>query len=95
MLKKGSIHFIFKNNKLPEFAEASLNLSIIGFIFFAIYVVVDAFVYSKFYKTIDQKGKRINPLILILTLPLYPLKYLVLRNKIVADFYQSCVQNIK
>ena len=89
------LHFIFKNNKLPEFAEASLNLSIIGFIFFAIYVVVDAFVYSKFYKTIDQKGKRINPLILILTLPLYPLKYLVLRNKIVADFYQSCVQNIK
>jgi len=89
------LHFIFKNNKLPEFAEASLNLSIIGFIFFAIYVVVDAFVYSKFYKTIDQKGKRINPIILILTLPLYPLKYLVLRNKIVADFYQSCVQNIK
>lgn len=89
------LHFIFNNNKLPEFAEASLNLSIIGFIFFAIYVVVDAFVYSKFYKTIDQKGKRINPIILILTLPLYPLKYLVLRNKIVADFYQSCVQNIK
>lgn len=89
------LHFIFKNNKLPEFAESSLSLSIIGFIFFAIYVVVDAFVYSKFYKTIDQEGKRINPIILILTLPLYPLKYLVLRNKIVADFYQSCVQNIK
>jgi lipopolysaccharide export system permease protein len=89
------LHFIFKNNKLPEFAESSLSLSIIGFIFFAIYVVVDAVVYSKFYKTIDQKGKRINPIILILTLPLYPLKYLVLRNKIVADFYQSCVQNIK
>ena len=89
------LHFIFKNNKLPEFAESSLSLSIIGFIFFAIYVVVDAFVYSKFYKTIDQEGKRINPIILILTLPLYPLKYLVLRNKIVADFYQSCIQNIK
>ena len=89
------LHFIFKNNKLPEFAESSLSLSIIGFIFFAIYVIVDAFVYSKFYKTIDQEGKRINPIILILTLPLYPLKYLVLRNKIVADFYQSCVQSIK
>jgi len=89
------LHFIFKNNKLPEFAESYLSLSIIGFIFFAIYVIVDAFVYSKFYKTIDQEGKRINPIILILTLPLYPLKYLVLRNKIVADFYQSCVQNIK
>lgn len=88
-------HFVLKNNKFPEMAESALSLSIIAFIFFAIYVVVDAFVYSKFYKTIDQKGKRINPLILILTLPLYPLKYLMLRDKISQDFYLSCLQNIK
>ena len=89
------LHFIFKNNKLPELAESSLSLCIIAFIFFAIYVTVDAFVYSKFYKTIDQKNKRINPLILILTLPLYPLKYIILRNRISQDFYLSCLQNIK
>lgn len=89
------LHFICKNNKLPEIAEASLSLSIIAFVFFAIYVVVDAYVYSKFYKTIDEKGKRINPIVLILSLPLYPLKYLILRNKIDNDFYQSCIQNIK
>lgn len=89
------LHFICKNNKLPEIAEPALSLSIIGFIFFAIYVVVDAYVYSKFYKTIGQKGKRINPLILVFSLPLYPLKYIILRNKIAHDFYQSCIQNIK
>jgi lipopolysaccharide export system permease protein len=89
------LHFICKNNKLPEIAEASLSLSIIAFVFFTIYVVVDAYVYSKFYKTIDEKGKRINPIVLILSLPLYPLKYLILRNKIDNDFYQSCIQNIK
>jgi len=90
-----ALHFVFKNNKLPEIAEASLSLSIIAFVFFIIYVIVDAFIYSKFYKTIEQTGKRINPIILIITLPLYPLKYVFLRNKIGQDFYQSCFQNIK
>ena len=89
------LHFVFKNNKLPDLAESALSLSIIAFIFFAIYVVVDAFVYSKFYKTIDLKEKQINPLILVLTLPLYPLKYIILRNRITQDFYLSCLQNIK
>lgn len=89
------LHFVFKNNKLPEIAEASLSLSIVAFVFFIIYVIVDAVVYSKFYKTIGEEKKRVNPLILIFTLPIYPLKYIILRNKIVQDFYQSCLQNIK
>ncbi|WP_110476139.1 LptF/LptG family permease [Winogradskyella epiphytica] len=89
------LHFVFKNNKLPDFADSSLTLSIIAFVFFVIYVIIDAFKYSKFYKTINQKGKRINPIILILSLPVYPLKYLILRNKITQDFYLSCLQNIK
>ncbi|WP_179019759.1 LptF/LptG family permease [Winogradskyella forsetii] len=89
------LHLIFKNNKLPEIAESALSLSIIAFIFFVIYVIVDVFKYSKFYKIIDLKGKQNNPLILILTLPLYPLKYIILRNKISQDFYLSCLQNIK
>jgi lipopolysaccharide export system permease protein len=89
------LHFIFKNNKLPEIADAVIQLSIVAFVFFVIYAIVDAVVYSKFYKTIGQENKRINPLILIVTLPLYPLKYIILRNKIGQDFYQSCLQNIK
>ncbi|WP_299116302.1 LptF/LptG family permease [uncultured Winogradskyella sp.] len=89
------LHFVFKNNKLPEIAEASLSLSIIALVFFIIYIIVDAIVYSKFYKTIELKNKATNPLILILTLPFYPLKFIVLRNKIGQDFYQSCLQNIK
>ncbi|MFC0604191.1 LptF/LptG family permease [Winogradskyella pulchriflava] len=89
------LHFVFKNNKLPEVADASLSLSIIAFVFFIIYLVVDAIVYSKFYKTINQKNKALNPLVLILTLPFYPIKYMILRTKIGQDFYQSCLQNIK
>ncbi|SDH34091.1 lipopolysaccharide export system permease protein [Winogradskyella thalassocola] len=89
------LHFVFKNNKLPELAESGLSLSIIAFIFFVIYVIVNAFVYSKFYKTINQERKRINPLLLALTLPIYPLKYIIVRSRISQDFYLSCLQNIK
>ncbi|MBF8150860.1 LptF/LptG family permease [Winogradskyella sp. F6397] len=89
------LHFVFNNNKLPELAESSLTLSIIAFVFFVIYVIVNAFVYLKFYKTINQERKRINPLLLALTLPIYPLKYVIVRSKISQDFYLSCLQNIK
>ncbi|WP_179349379.1 LptF/LptG family permease [Winogradskyella pacifica] len=89
------LHFVFNNNKLPELTESALTLSIIAFIFFAIYVIVNALVYSKFYKIINQEGKRINPLIVALTLPIYPLKYIIVRSRISQDFYLSCLQNIK
>ncbi|WP_179334650.1 LptF/LptG family permease [Winogradskyella costae] len=89
------LHFIFKNNKLTELAESAITLSIIAFVFFVIYVIVGIIVYSKFYTTINQEGKRINPLILALTLPLYPLNYIIVRSRISQDFYLSCLQNIK
>lgn len=88
-------HFIFINNKLPELAEVSLYLSLIAYLFFAIYVIVDAYVYTKFYKAIDLDKKRLNPLVLLLSLPVYPFKYIVLRNHVSQDFYYSCLQNIK
>ncbi|MEN8886364.1 MAG: LptF/LptG family permease, partial [Winogradskyella sp.] len=90
-----ALYFVLKNNKLEQIADTLLSLSAVAFIFFAIYIVVDAVVYSKFYKSINQKGKRINPLILIITLPLYPFKYIILRNKMAQDFYQTCLENIK
>ena len=89
------LHFVFRNNKLPELAEASLSLSIISFIFLAIYAVVSAIVYSNFYKTINEKQKRINPIWFFITLPLYPLKYIFLKNRIEQHFYLSCINNIK
>jgi lipopolysaccharide export system permease protein len=89
------LYFVFNNNQLPALADASIKLSFIAYGFFAIYVVVDAVIYTKIYKTIDLDKKRLNPLILLLTLPIYPLKYIVLRNRVNQDFYYSCLQNIK
>lgn len=80
------LYFISKNNELPQVAEASFNLSIIAFIFFLIYVFVDGYYYSKFYKCTHNKNKRINNIILILLIPFYPARYFMLRSKIKKDF---------
>ena len=89
------LHFVFKNNKLPELEQPALSLSIIAFIFFGIYVVVNALIYSKFYKLINITRKPLSQLVLILLLPFYPLKYIIVRSRISQDFYLSCLQNIK
>lgn len=89
------LHFVFNNNKLLQFGESALTLSIIAFIFFLIYVSVNAIVYTKFYKKIALKVKPINPLLLILTLPIYPIKYIIVRSRISQDFFLSSLQNIK
>lgn len=89
------LHFVLKNNKLPETADISLKLSILAFVSFIICAVIDAVMYSKFYKTIAMKNRGVHPLIHLLTLPIYPLKYIVLRNRITQDFYLTCLQNIK
>ena len=89
------LHFVFKNNKLPELEQPVLSLSIIAFIFFGIYVVVNTLIYSKFYKIINITRKPLSQLVLILLLPFYPLKYIIVRSRISQDFYLSCLQNIK
>lgn len=80
------VYLICKNNKLPQVAEASLSLGIIAFVFFTIYVVVDTVFYSKLYKNTNRKKQQINPIILFLLIPIYPLRYILIRNKIRQDF---------
>ncbi len=89
------LHLVLKNNKLPNVAELSLKLSIIAAVSFLIFMILDAVMYSKFYKTISMKNKNVHPVIHALTLPIYPLKYIVLRNRVTQDFYETCLQYIK
>ncbi|WP_426430032.1 LptF/LptG family permease [Winogradskyella sp. HB-48] len=81
-----SLHFISKNNKMPEVAESSLSLGLIALVFFFIYVLVDSYVYLKFYKSTVKKDKHINVFILIILFTVYPLRYILTRNKIKQDF---------
>jgi lipopolysaccharide export system permease protein len=80
------LHFISKNNKMPEVAESSLSLGLVALVFFFIYVFVDLSVYLKFYKSTMKKGKHISVFILLLLVAFYPLRYILSRNKIKQDF---------
>ena len=80
------LHFILKNNKLPEIAESSLSLGFIALVFFVIYAFVDAYFHLKFYKSTSKKGKHLSVFILIILSIVYPLRYILTRNKIKQDF---------
>ncbi|ARV10679.1 permease [Winogradskyella sp. PC-19] len=89
------LHFVFKNNKLPELSEIVKTLSFISLGIFGLYVIVSSIYYSKFYKSIGQIKKRVNPILLILSLPFYPVKHFILKSRVKEDFHLSCLKEIK
>lgn len=72
--------FIMRNNKLPEAAEIAFNLSIVSFIFYSIYFVVDAIFFSKFHTSIAKPISTKRLMFMFLCLPIYPLRYLILNK---------------
>lgn len=88
------LHFVFNNNKLPELAITVLDLSIASWVFFGIFAIASTFTYTKYYATIKRQNKRQNPLVLLITIPLYPIAFLFLKSKSNQDFEQSCIKNI-
>ena len=89
------LHFVFKNNKLPELAVISKTLSFIAFGIYLLYFVVSSVYYSRFYKSTGQDHKKINLFIYVLSLPFYPVKHFLLKSRIKEDFHLSCLEQIK
>ncbi len=89
------LHFIFKNNELPQLATSIRDLGFISFFIFLIYFVVSNFYYSRFYKNINRKNKRTNLLLLLLSLPFYPITLFFTKYKIKKDFNKTYIENIK
>lgn len=79
------LHFVFKNNKLPSLASASIELSMISLVLFIIYYFKSLFNLSSFYKKINKKEKSPNLFILIIGFPIYILVYPFLNVKIKED----------
>ena len=89
------LFFVFKNNKLPQLASASIDLSIVALVFFIIYVIVSSLYLNKFYKSINYADKKINFPSLILGIPFYFISYYLLKNKVKEEILKSSVENIK
>lgn len=88
------LHFIFKNNKFPEFASSSIDLSLISFFIFALYFGATYIQSIKFYKQLGLKAKPLNPILMFIGLPFYGVSHFLLRNKIKEDLNQSAIENI-
>lgn len=87
-------HFVFKNNKFPEFASATLDLCLISFLIFTIYFVVTLLQSIQFYKQSQLKVKPLNPILMLIGFPFYGVSHFLLRNKIKEDLNQSAIENI-
>lgn len=89
------LHFVFKNNKLPEVASASIDLSFIAIFIYLLYFVVTYFKSTLFYKHIVPKAKSINIILMLIGLPFYAITHFLLKNKIKEDLDKSCLENVK
>lgn len=89
------LHFVFKNNKFPEFASAAIDLSMISFIIYLLYYIVTWIKAKVFYKNIGFKTKGLDILLMLIAFPFYGVSHFLLKNKIKEDLDKSCLLNVK
>lgn len=89
------LHFVFKNNKLPSLASASIQLSIVSLVLFVIYYIKSLLNIFKFYTHINKKQKSPNLFLIIVGFPLYMIAYIFLNEKIMEDLKLNCLESLK
>lgn len=88
------LHFVFKNNKLPELAISIKDLAFVSLVFFSIYIIVSTILYRKFYSILNLTQKRVKPFLILLGLPFYPIKYLFFNRNMKRHFHLACLEEI-
>ncbi|MFD0988855.1 LptF/LptG family permease [Mariniflexile jejuense] len=89
------LHFVFKNNKLPSLASASIQLSLVSLFLYLIYYAKSLLNTTKFYNHINKKEKKPYLFLLIIGIPLYFITYLFLNDKMKEDLKQNCLESLK
>ena len=89
------LFFVFKNNKLPSLASASIQLSITSFVLYVVYYIKSILNVKHFYNNINKLNKKPNVIMLIIGLPLYMIGYLFIKSKIKEDLKQNCLDSLK
>nr|WP_262709997.1 LptF/LptG family permease [Hyunsoonleella aestuarii] len=87
------LFFVFRNNKLPSLASASIELSISMLLLYGIYYVKSMLNMSKFYKHIKRKPPHL--VFLILGFPFYMIAFFFLNVKIKEDLKLNCLDSLK
>lgn len=89
------LFFVFKNNKLPSIATATIQLSFVSFGLYAIYYIKSLFNIFSFYKQLNKKSKHPSIISLIIAFPLFIFVYPFLNLKIKEDLKQNCLDSLK
>ena len=89
------LHFVFKNNKLPSLASASIQLSVSSFVLFLIYYIKSLINNFNFYTHIRNKDKKPELILMILGIPLYFITFIFLKSRIKEDLKQNCLDSLK
>jgi len=80
------LFFVFNNNKLPNFASAAIELSIISLVMLLIYYIKSVLNLRALYALVDEKTNSKKPILLVLGYVIYPLTHFLKQNKIKEDF---------
>lgn len=89
------LHFVFKNNKMPSLASASIQLSISSLVLFIIYYIKSLINIFRFYAHLVNKDKKPNLFLVILGIPFYFITFIFLKDKIKEDLKQNCLDSLK
>ena len=89
------LFFVFKNNKLPSLASASIQLSGVSIILFIIYYVKSLINIFKFYKYTINKKKTPSIIFIIIGCPLYPIIYFFFKQKLKEDLKHNSLKSLK
>ncbi|MFG6687495.1 LptF/LptG family permease [Mariniflexile sp. HNIBRBA6329] len=89
------LHFVFKNNKMPSLASASIQLSIVSLALYLIYYVKSLINSFHFYNHINKIEKKPNLFLIMTGIPLYFIAHLFLNDKMSKDLKQNCLESLK
>ncbi|WP_083191651.1 LptF/LptG family permease [Formosa haliotis] len=88
------LFFILKNNKMPEFAFISVQLSIISFVVFIIYYIAQQLNIMALKKHLKQKNKTSSIPMLILGIFLFPIAFIFNKHKANADLSKDAILHL-
>ncbi len=89
------LFFVFRNNKLPSLASASIQISLISLFLYLIYYVKTYLNLVRFYKNIKNQNKKPHIIFILISVPFYFISHYLLKRKIKDDLKQICLDSLK
>lgn len=88
------LHFVFANNKFPQYSRIALYTSIVLFIVFLVMAITTFIKSNDFFKHLNIKTKKLNLGLMLIGMPFYMVTHYLIRNKINDDLGRSSLKNI-